>query len=194
MKGIEEFMQEIKAKNKVQLNTKNLIISAMFTSIICVLSQVQIPIQTIPFSLGLLAIFLTGALLKPKYAFMAVLVYLLLGAVGVPVFANFRGGLQALTGPTGGYLMSYPFIALITSIFYAKIKINKTVALTLGMLISLLLCYALGTLWFTLITENSFIAALNMCVFPFILFDLAKIALSVSLSTVLRRTALKEML
>lgn len=187
-------MTELKTKNKVQLNTRYLILSAMFTAIICVLSQIQIPIQTIPFSLGLLAIFLTGALLKPRYAFMAVLVYLLLGAVGVPVFANFKGGLQALVGPTGGYLMAYPFIALISSIFYNRIKGNKTIVLTLGMLISLILCYALGTLWFSLITDNSFIAALNMCVFPFVLFDLAKIALSVSLSTVLRKTALKEML
>lgn len=183
-------MAQIQANKNTRTNTKNLVLTGMFTAIICVLSQVQIPIQTIPFSLGLLAVFLTGALLEPRYAFLAVLVYLLLGAVGVPVFANFKGGLQALTGPTGGYLMAYPFVALIISIFYNSFKKYKLIALTSGMFFALLFCYAIGTAWFTLITDNSFIAALNICVFPFVLFDLVKIALSVSLSMVIRKTVL----
>ena len=181
-------MAEIKSGNRVLLNTKNMVLTAMFTAIISVLSQIQIPINTIPFSLGLFAIFLTGALLEPRYAFLAVLTYLLLGAAGVPVFANFKSGLQALAGPTGGYLISYPIVALITSLSACRIKKNKPIALTCGMLVSLLLCYILGTVWFCRITGNSFIAALNICVFPFVLFDLAKIALSVSLSLVIRRT------
>lgn len=185
-------MVKIKSKEKMQISSKNLVLAAMFTAIICVLSQIQIPLQSIPFSLGLLAIFFTGAMLEPKYAFFAVLAYLLLGAAGVPVFANFQGGLQSLLGPTGGYLMSYPLIALIIALFNKRSRRRKLITLTFAMLLSLLLCYIMGTIWFTIITDNSFIAALNICVFPFVLFDLAKIAIAVSLSTVLKKAIAKN--
>jgi len=187
MKGLISFMAETNAKSKAQIYTINLVLTAMFTAIICVLSQIQIPIQTIPFTLGLLAIFLTGALLKPRYAFLAVLVYLLLGAVGVPVFAGFSGGLHILTGPTGGYLMSFPFVALITSLIGNKFRRYNQLALACGMLVSLLVCYLLGTIWFCYVTGNTFFAALSLCVFPFVLFDLAKIALSLFLSLAVRK-------
>lgn len=185
-------MTKMNTKIKAQTYTKNLVLTAMFTSIICVLSQIQIQIYTIPFTLGLLAIFLTGALLEPKYAFLAALVYLLLGAAGIPVFAGFLGGLQILAGPTGGYLVSYPIVASITSLFGCRFKRYKLLALAFGMLISLLFCYLLGTVWFCFITGNSFITALNLCVFPFILFDLAKIAFSLSLSMALRKAIAKN--
>ncbi|HBY72577.1 MAG TPA: biotin transporter BioY, partial [Lachnospiraceae bacterium] len=83
----------------------------MFTAVICVLSQISIPTQPIPFTLALFAIFLTGALLPPRAAFLSVFVYLLLGAFGLPVFAGFKGGIHVLTGMTGGYLMAYPFMS-----------------------------------------------------------------------------------
>ena len=180
-------MAEPGAKSKALIHTKTLVITAMFTAIICVLSQIQIPVQTIPFTLGLLSIFLTGALLEPKLAFLAVLVYLLLGAVGVPVFAGFTGGLRFLLGPTGGYLMSFPLVALITALAGSKFRKYKALALTCGMLLSLFLCYLLGTAWFCLITDNSFMYALSICVYPFVLFDLAKLALSVSLGMGIRK-------
>jgi len=186
-------MSEVKAKSKVMINTKNLVITGMFTAIICVLSQVQIPIGTIPFSLGLFAVFLTGALLEPRFALLSVMAYLLLGAVGLPVFANFKGGIQALFGPTGGYLLSYPLVAFIISLFNSRIKKYRLAILTFAMMLSLLLCYVLGTIWFSYVTGNSFISALSICVFPFILFDLAKIALSVSLSMVIRKAVSKNM-
>src|SRR5690554_1884806 len=115
-------------KNKI--TTKKLVLTAMFTAIICVMSQVVIPLQPIPFSLSLLAIFLTGALLEPKYAFLATLAYLLLGAFGLPVFAGFKGGFQVVTGMTGGFIMAYPIMAFITSISYqlsTKIKGNSSI-------------------------------------------------------------------
>lgn len=176
------------------MSTSDLVMAGMFTAIICVVSQIVLPTQPIPYTLGLFAIFLTGALLTPRNSLLAVLVYLLLGAVGIPVFNGFKGGLQILTGPTGGYLMAYPLMALVTSIFYKSGKKYKVFALTVGMLVSLVLCYLLGTLWFTIITPNSFYAALTMCVFPFVLFDLVKIALAISISFVIRKTAMRNIL
>lgn len=162
--------------------------TGMFTAVICVLSQISIPTQPIPFTLALLAIFLTGALLAPRYALLAVLTYLLLGVFGLPVFAGYKSGLQTLAGPTGGYLMSYPIMAFVTALAYKLVKKNKLLALSAGMLLSLALCYLIGTSWFTFITDNSFYAALTMCVFPFVLFDLVKIVLAVVISLFIRKT------
>lgn len=177
-----------------RMSTQDLVMTGMFTAIICVLAQISIPVQPIPFTLGLFAIFLTGALLKPKYAFFAVLAYILLGAFGVPVFAGLKGGLQNLTGMTGGYLAAYPLMALVTALFYKHVKKYKTIALAVGMVISLILCYLLGTLWFAYSNTYgmNFTAALSVCVFPFILFDVLKITLAISVSAVLRKTAFKS--
>lgn len=187
-------MSSTQITNKNQkINTKDLVMTAMFTAIICVMSQISIPTQPIPTTLALLAIFLTGALLSPRNAFLAALMYLLLGAFGMPVFAGMTGGLGHLTSVTGGYLVAYPIMAFITSIFYKYSKKHKTLALVIGMLISLAICYLIGTAWFTYTTENTFIAALSMCVIPFIVFDLIKIAFAVSISAVIRKTAMRGM-
>lgn len=178
--------------SKVASNhTVNLVKTGLFTAVICVLSQLSIPTQPIPFTFALLAIFLTGALLTPRYAFMAVLIYLLLGAFGLPVFAGSKGGIQALIGVTGGYLMTYPFMALITSFIFHRFKRYKAIALGAGMLLSLLLCYLIGTLWFSYVSGTGFGAALALCVYPFMLFDLLKIVLAASLGLILHKTLAK---
>lgn len=176
------------ARKTQRISAKDLVLTGMFTAIICVLSQISIPTQPIPFTLALLAIFLTGALLSPKYAFFAVLAYLLLGAFGLPVFAGLKSGVQTLVGPTGGYLMAYSLMALVTSLSHQYFKKHKILALSVGMLISLALCYLIGTVWFTIITDNSFYTALTLCVFPFIVFDLVKIVLAISVSLLIRKT------
>ena len=183
--------EKIGTKTNPMIDTKNLVITGMFTAIICVLAQIQFPTQPIPFTLSLLAIFLAGALLKPKYALLSVLAYVLLGAFGVPVFAGFTGGIAILFGKTGGYIMAYPLMALVTSLFYHMFKKGKTIWLALGMITALILCYSLGTLWFSFVTKIDYYTSLTYCVFPFILFDSLKIALAVALSTVLR-PALKK--
>jgi biotin transport system substrate-specific component len=175
-----------------RISTRELVITGMFTAVICVLSQISIQTQPIPFTLGLLAIFLTGALLSPRYALLATLAYLLLGAFGLPVFAGLKSGIQTLAGPTGGYLMAYPVMAFVTALSYKLIRKYRIIALAAGMLISLALCYLIGTLWFTFITDNSFYSALTLCVFPFILVDLVKIALAIAIGLVIRKTAMRN--
>jgi biotin transport system substrate-specific component len=181
-------------RNTRAISTKYLVLTGMFTAIICVMAQLEIPIQPIPFTLSLFAIFLTGALLPPRYALMSVLAYILLGAFGLPVFAGLKGGIHILVGVTGGYIMAYPILAFLPSLFYSVFKKGKVIALTIGMLLSLFLCYLIGTLWFMHVTGNNMYSALTLCVFPYIPFDLVKIVLAVSLSTILRKTALKALL
>lgn len=178
--------------NKSQkISTKDLVITGMFTALICVMAQITIPVPPIPFSFGVFAIFLTGALLPPRYALFSVLAYLLLGAFGVPVFAGFKGGLTSLVDMTGGYKMAYPIMALIIALSYKYIKKNKVLALALGMSIALIFCYLAGTAWFTFVTDYTFYKALTLCVFPFVTFDIIKIVLAISVSMILRKNVLK---
>lgn len=179
-----------------RISTKELVLTGMFTALISVMAQLSVPIQPIPFTLVLFAIFLTGALLPPRSAFLAVLAYLLIGAVGVPVFANFSGGVQDLVGATGGYLMAFPVMAFITALFNKHIPKYKIVALALGMIISLIICYLFGTFWFTITNTKGigFYDALTYCVFPFVLFDCVKIVLAISVSFVIRKTVFRSLL
>lgn len=180
-----------------QITTKKLILTGMFTAIISVMSQITIPIQPIPFSLSLLAIFLTGMLLEPKYAFLATLSYILLGAFGLPVFAGLKGGVHVVTGMTGGFIMAYPIMAFVTAISYQLSKKVKSLSYiknmsrlaipALGMIISLFICYLIGSLWFTYVSGSTIAYALTVCVYPFIAFDLLKIALAISFGLVLRK-------
>jgi len=180
-----------------QLTTKKLVLTSMFTAVICIMSQIVIPLQPIPFSLSLLAIFLTGALLEPKYAFLATLAYLLLGAFGLPVFAGFKGGIQALTGMTGGYIVAYPIMSFITSLTYqisSKIKSHSSLKKILhivipafGMTFSLFICYLIGTLWFSHVADTTIAYGLSVCVVPFLAFDLIKIVIAIGLAAILRK-------
>jgi biotin transport system substrate-specific component len=80
-------------------------------AVTAVAAQIAIPIPPMPFTLQVLAVILSGLLLGPRYGALAQAVYVLVGAVGVPVFSEFSGGLGAILGPTGGYLVSYPIAA-----------------------------------------------------------------------------------
>ncbi len=174
-----------------RFDTRNLVIMGMFTALLCVMAQISIPTQPIPFTLSLFAIFLTGALLPPRYAFLSVLSYVLLGTFGLPVFADYKGGPQIITGMTGGFIVAYPIMAFVTALANRYRKNLRTVALSFGMLLSLVICYLLGSFWFTVVSGKSFSFALSVCVYPFILFDCIKIALAVFVSHMIRATVFR---
>ena len=110
-------------------------------------------------------------------------VYLLLGAVGMPVFSGFQGGLAKLAGPTGGYLAGFWLMILVAGIIMEKGKRNLLVTI-LGMLVGVAIDYAVGTAWFVFQTESTVVHALDVCVYPFIPFDVAKIVIAVLLGSV----------
>lgn len=154
--------------------------TAMFTALITICSQITIPTGKIEFTLQTFAVFLAGAMLGWKRGTLSVLVYILLGAVGVPVFAEWSGGLGALFGMTGGYIIGFLFTGLIVGLMCDKFG-KKLWVLIVSMVIGLLVCYAFGTVWFMIVYTQQVKAigimeALGLCVFPFLLFDGAKIA------------------
>lgn len=155
------------------MKTKDLIFCSLFAALTAACSYIFIPLpfSPVPVNLALLPIFVAGALLGPKNGVIATIVYVLLGAFGLPVFNGGTGGLAVLTGPTGGYIIGYITCAYLSG----KIK-NPA-----GMIAGLLSCYTLGTLWFSFLTGTGIIAALTMCVVPFLIGDALKIAVATAL-------------
>ena len=159
-------------------------------ALIAVCSQIQIP-AAVPFTLQTFAIFLACGLLGGKRGTVSVLIYILLGAVGLPVFAGFKGGIGALLGTTGGYIIGFIFTALIMWLFEKSFG-KKMIPLAISMVCGLIICYAFGTAWFIYVYTNTkepvgILTALSWCVFPFIIPDMIKIALALALTSRLRK-------
>ena len=156
------------------LTPRDLTLSALFTAVTAVLSQIVIPMPLVPFNLAVLAVFLCGALQKKGAALLSQLGYLLLGAAGVPVFAQFTAGPATLFGVTGGYLMAYPVMAWLVAWLVEKDGWGSFWGRIGAMAVSLIPCYLFGTVWFAVYLHESFAnAALAACL-PFIPADLAK--------------------
>lgn len=162
---------------------------ALFAAIICIMAPFSLSVGVIPISLGTFAIYLAGGFLGGKKGIVAVCVYILLGAVGLPVFTGFTGGFAKLLGFTGGYIIGYIPLALITGIFAEK---NKAL-LPLGMILGTLACYAFGTAWFMISTGSELVPALLSCVVPFLVGDAIKIAAASAICIPLRSRVNKIM-
>jgi len=170
--------------------TRDLVRISLFASLIAVCSWISIP-AVVPFTLQTFAIFLSLGVLGGKRGFMAILVYLLLGAVGLPVFAGYGSGLSVLFGSTGGYLWGFLGAALCFWGVTSLTRSHSTFVQWGAILLGLLVCYLLGTFWFYNIALQagktlSILTVLSWCVFPFIIPDLLKIGLAVYLSSRLR--------
>lgn len=169
-----------KPKNTKKSVILDMVYVAVFTAIISVLAQISVPLGVIvPFTLQTLGMFLAGAMLGWKRGTLSVILYVLLGAVGLPVFAGFSGGVSVLFGPTGGYIIGFIFTALVVGFMTDKLG-RKLWVLAVSMVIGLLLCYIFGTAWFIILYNiqgkaMDLITALGYCVFPFLIADGLKI-------------------
>lgn len=159
--------------------------TALLCALLCVLSVLTLPIGAVPVTLSMLGVFLCGLLLPPAQAVLAVLGYLMLGALGLPVFSAMQGGIGVLGGLTGGFLWGYLPAVLVLSVFCRPMPPSRrTVPGLVGACaVSLLLCYACGTVQFMLISHSTLPRALAVCVLPFLLPDIFKIAAAVGIRT-----------
>lgn len=132
-----------------------------------------IPFGPVPLSLCTLFLYLTGWVLGPKQAVAAAAVYVLMGAVGLPVFAGFTGGLGHLAGPAGGYLVGYLPLVAVCALLVKWFPARRWMHLV-GMVLATAVLYAMGTAWFCLQTGTGPVSALAVCVVPFLPGDLAK--------------------
>ncbi len=174
---------------KKQFMVKNLTITAMMTAILCVLAPFYIPIGDVPITAATLVIYIAAVLLGTKRSIICVILYILIGMVGIPVFSGWKSGFAVIAGPTGGYLIGYIFIALCTGLSQkiGRGKIPKIPMLLLGMLLGTLICYTLGTTWLALQLSLSFEAALWAGVIPFLLGDIIKFIVTVVIAIPVRR-------
>lgn len=173
-----------------RFRTVDLALIAMFAAIMAVCSWISIP-ASIPFTMQTFGVFLTIAVLGGKKGTAAVLVYLLLGLAGAPVFAGFSGGIGCLFGSTGGYIIGFLFSALVMWTMEGLCQKKRWMTI-ISMTAGLLVCYAFGTVWYMAVytrTEGSISlwTALAWCVVPYIIPDMIKIALAYLLSGKLRK-------
>ena len=170
---------------KERYRVKPLILCSFFAALtgVCSIVSIPLPFSPVPVNLALLSVYLAGGLLGPKNGAISQFVYILLGAAGLPVFHNLTGGLSILAGPTGGFLAVYIAAAFLVGFFYFK-KMDK--GLIIGLVGGLSACYALGVLWFMLISGAGLKSALLLCIIPFLPGDALKIIAAIFLIRKLR--------
>lgn len=152
---------------------------------IAICSQISIPTVPVPFTLQTLCVFVAAAMLGWKRGTISVLIYILLGLIGVPVFQGFSGGIDLIFSPSFGYILGFVLTSLVIGLS-TKFFGNKIIPLAASMVIGMILCYTVGTVWFMFVysiqgNSMNLAAALGLCVFPFLIADGCKIAAAVIL-------------
>lgn len=160
---------------------------AVMTAALAVAAPWSVPIGPIPISLATLIVYLIGAVLGCADGTLAVLLYLLLGMIGLPVFTGFEGGVQKLIGVTGGYLVGYLPCAALVGLVADRAKAARWTVIP-AMVAGTAVLYALGTAWFMFTTGRTLSESLALCVVPFLLGDAAKIAVAAAVGIPLRKS------
>ena len=154
------------------MSTRDLVFIGLAAAILCILAPLSIPIGPVPISLTNLVLYFALYILGTRATFISYIVYLLLGLVGLPVFSGFTGGPGKLAGPTGGYLIGFLLTILIAGVFIKKFdrnlpddvrnsERNKNIVMQLiGMLLGTAAVYLLGTMWFSVQSGMTFVAAM----------------------------------
>ena len=183
----------------MKLTTHDLVLCALCAAVTCVLAPLSVPLAgEVPISLATFAVLLSGILLGAKLGGLSQLIYVLLGSVGVPVFAGWTGGIGITMGVTGGYIIGYIPMAFIVGLIYYRYGRNasgvlKYTVMFIAMVLATAVLYIFGTAWFMAQTGMTLGASLAACVIPFLPGDLIKIVavmlVSVPIEAALKRTA-----
>ena len=165
--------------------TYDIVYIAVFAVIMAICSWISIP-AAVPFTLQTFGVFVAVGVLGGKRGTLSVLVFILLGAIGVPVFAGFSGGIGVLAGTTGGYIIGFLFSALVMWAM-EKLPGKKSVMQIVSMIAGLIVCYAFGTAWLAIEAHLTFYQALLAGVIPYIPGDLVKIILVVLVGPIVKK-------
>jgi len=170
------------------MKTYKLTTIGLLTAVLCILGPLSIvlPFSPIPLSLGTLGVMLSCVLLPPKSSLLCTSLYLLLGFVGLPVFAGFTGGVGKLLGPTGGYLIGYLLLAGIGSYFVNKWP-HCFFMQIIGLFIGICFCSLIGSIWLMYQTKLHVAAALLTGILPYLVLDIGKIILSLLLGNNIKK-------
>lgn len=171
-------------KNKL----RGMVMCALFGALICICAPWAVPF-TVPITLATFAVYVTAATLGIRRSVPSVLLYIVIGTVGMPVFSGFRGGIASLAGPTGGFIIGYIPCALICALT-ADLwngRRGAVIANMVGMTVGTVVLYVVGAAWYMLTTNTGFCVAVSVCILPFLAGDAVKIAVAAILSVSLRK-------
>lgn len=178
-----------------RLSVQDMCKIALSTAIIVVMAQISIPMPLgVPMTMQTFAITFIAIVLGAKNSAIASLIYVLLGSIGIPVFANFSGGFDKVIGPTGGFIISFPIMALIIGLgmdYYMKNKKKSIIPMIVGILGGTILNYIIGILWFCFAMNSSFKVGFEACVLPFIPTAILKAILAVIVGLPVRKVVKK---
>ena len=161
---------------------------AALGAVLCVVCPFVVPIGIVPISLASFVVCCIGGAVGCKRGVIATALYLVIGGLGVPVFAGFRGGVYVLLGPTGGFLFGYLLLAGMAG--WVSDKTDSAVVRGLSFFCGMTLLYLCGGAWYTVSAHVSFWTALSVCVLPFLPFDVVKIVVATVLSPKLKKACL----
>ena len=157
-----------------------MVLASLFAGLMAICAWISVPVLDIAFTMQTFAIFLALLTLGGRWGTVSILIYLLLGMTGLPVFSGFRGGVGALVGVTGGYLWGF----LLTGLCYwALERVGKLPALILGLLV----CYSCGSLWFACYSGGGLGLIVLRCVVPYLVPDAVKLWLALTIAKRLRK-------
>ena len=179
-----------KTKHKSMFATKELVLIGMFAAVLAVISQISIPMPSgVPVTIQVFGIALVGTILGSRDGCLATIVYILVGAIGLPIFANFRGGVEVLVGMTGGYILAWPVMALLCGI---RIRGNHWISLLLQILLAviglMIVEFVGGFQWSKLSNDMSYAAIMAYSFVAFIPKDILITVLAVVLGRQASRT------
>lgn len=173
-------------RNKIKM----LVITAMVTAVVSIISPLAIPLPFgVPVTLQTFAVAFAGYFLGYKLGVLSIFIYVLIGAVGLPVFSGFNGGLGVLTSYTGGFILGFLFLALFCGI---RFKTENTYLFIVSGVVGLLLCHSMGITQFSLVSKNTFMESMVMSSIPFLIKDIASVVAAYMVAGTLRKRKIFE--
>lgn len=180
-------MNENNKTEKKSLDIREMCYIAMFTAVIAIMAQISIPLPLgVPLTMQTFAITLAAVVLGAKFSTYSTVIYLLLGAIGVPVLANFSAGLDKFVGPTGGFLISFPIMAFIIG-YGAEHKDMFKGAFVVFLILGTVANYVVGVAMFCALTQNSVATGISACVLPFIPTAIIKAIVASEVGFIIRK-------
>ncbi len=171
------------------------VLASLMAALTAVGAYIYIPIGPVPIILSTLFVILSGLLLGGRWGLTSMALYLLVGAIGLPVFAGGKGGFAHLMGPTGGYLFGYLFASWITG-FISERSRGRMIIDIFAVIIGSLVLYAVGVPWLKMVTQMSWAKALMVGALPFMIGDAIKasvvLILARSVRPILKRQVANE--
>ena len=174
-------------KKETALGIRQMAMIGVMTAVTCIAApfSIPIPVSPVPLSLTTFILYLSVYILGTRNAFISYVIYLLLGLVGLPVFSGFTGGPAKLAGPTGGYIIGFIVMAVIAGLVIDNC--HKPWIQLIGMIVGTIVCYLFGTIWFCIVADYTFKAALAVCVIPFIPADLIKMIIAMIIGPMIKK-------